>query len=78
MRRSRTGTASTDRKVGRLRIPGRGRKGNRLVVREGARWGPVLLDHNAADPDRHNGEAVLWIARRIGHRDAWSFLTRWM
>lgn len=47
---------------------GKGRYGNRLVVRQPEgndffKW-PVLLNHNSAETYRHNGEVVEWIEDR--------------
>lgn len=66
------GYCSTDRKVGRLRVEGRGRTGNRLVVyplhkgeRDAlGRFRPVL-DHNSADAYRSNDEVERWLANYI-------------
>ena len=58
-------SCNTDRLVGRLRKPGRGRKGNRLVVRwrhlppldpEG-----LVLNHNSAETYRRNAEVERWL-----------------
>jgi hypothetical protein len=51
------GFCDTDRKFkgSRLRWPGKGRWGNRLIVRRG---GIVVLDHNSAETYRYNAEAV--------------------
>lgn len=54
-----SGYYNTDRKAGRLRIPGKGRTGNRLIVREA---GVVVLDHNSAVPYRRNDEVEKWLA----------------
>ena len=50
------GYCNTDRKIPgtRLRHPGKGRYGNRLIVTD--QRGKVMLDHNAAETYRHNGE----------------------
>lgn len=57
----RAGHCNTDRKVGRQRHPGKGRKGTRLIVK----WkGIVVLDHNAAETYRCNQEVEDWIIRR--------------
>lgn len=63
------GYCNTDRKVGRLRIPGRGRNGNKLVVRKN---GEVVFDHNAAETYRKNSEVVNWIEGRIVGRMTYS------
>lgn len=54
------GYCSTDRKVGRLRVPGNGRYGSRLVVRNAD--GNVVLDHNSAIPYRRNDEVETWLS----------------
>lgn len=57
--------ASTDRKVGRLRIPGKGRRGTRIKVygwsTEPGKLGPLLLSHDNAETYRHTGEVRAWI-----------------
>ena len=53
------GYCNTDRKVGRLRAPGKGRRGNRLIVQDDA--GKVVLDHNSAETYRYNGEVEYWL-----------------
>lgn len=53
------GYCNTDRKIGRLRWPGKGRWGSRIIVRDKA--GRVLLDHNNAETYRHTGEVRRWI-----------------
>jgi hypothetical protein len=58
-------TVSTDRKMGRLRWPGKGRTGNRLVVRRVRGGGEVVLDHNAAETYRTNDEVEAWLARWV-------------
>ncbi len=60
------GYCSTDRhpKGVRWRIPGKGRRGNRLVVRD--RCGRIILDHNSADPYRTNAEAMEAVERQWG------------
>ncbi len=52
------GYCNTDRKAGRLRIPGKGRYGNRLIVRKA---GAVVLDHNSAETYRRNEEVEQWL-----------------
>jgi hypothetical protein len=54
-------TVSTDRKIGRLCWPGKGRTGNRLIVKH-VRTGKVLFDHNAAETYRSNDEVERWLA----------------
>lgn len=53
---------NTDRKIGRLRRPGKGRVGNRLVVKH---RGHVILDHNSAETYRHNTEVAEWILKKL-------------
>ena len=55
------GYCNTDRKIAgtRIRSPGKGREGNRLIVKDSN--GKVVLDHNAAETYRHNGEVAVWI-----------------
>lgn len=63
------GYCNTDRKIRgtRLRHPGKGRTGNRLIVR----WRhlsrfdreAVVLDHNAAEAYRTNQEVEDWLRR---------------
>jgi hypothetical protein len=55
------GHASTDRKIGRLRLPGKGRTGSRLIVRNTK--GEVLLDHNQAETYRRVSDVVEWMER---------------
>ncbi len=56
-----TGFCNTDRKIAgtRLRRPGKGRYGNRLIVKDKA--GKVLIDHNAAETYRSNYEVESWL-----------------
>lgn len=56
------GFCDTDRKAGRLRIPGKGRYGNRLIVRKA---GAVVLDHNSAETYRRNEEIEEWLDREL-------------
>lgn len=67
-------TANTDRKIGRLRWPGKGRKGTRLIVRDPSRpevtaggftFGMLLLDHNNAETYRRTEEVRKWIDNRM-------------
>lgn len=55
------GYCDTDRKIPgtRLRWPGKGRAGNRLVVTDES--GNVVLDHNAAETYRCNEEVEQWL-----------------
>jgi len=60
------GYFNTDRKIKgtRLRHPGKGRKGSRLIVRDES--GRVVIDHNAAETYRDNGEALTKVERACG------------
>lgn len=65
-------TTSTDRKAGRLRIPGRGRRGKRLTVYDRAldRSGygcreSVLLQHHSGETYRFNSDVCEWIVARL-------------
>jgi len=53
------GYCNTDRKIGRLRSPGKGRYGNQLIVKD--LQGNVVLDHNAAETYRYNEEVERWL-----------------
>jgi len=53
------GYCDTDRPSGNLRIPGKGRYGNRLIVTNKA--GVKVVDHNAAETYRNNGEVMQWL-----------------
>jgi hypothetical protein len=55
--------SSTDRKIpgSRIRIPGKGRHGNRLIVRV-ERTRRVLLDHDASETYRSNDEVERWLS----------------
>ena len=53
------GFSNTDRKIGRLRHAGKGRRGNRLIVKD--LTGRVVLDHNSAETYRSNSEVEAWI-----------------
>lgn len=59
------GYCNTDRKIGRLRWPGKGRHGNRLKVRRRSD-NKMVFDHNAAETYRCNDEVVQWIKRVEG------------
>jgi hypothetical protein len=54
-------------KIGRLRWPGKGRWGNRLVVKR-KRGGAVLLDHNGAETYRCNDEVEARLAKYLAER----------
>lgn len=58
------GYCDTDRKIGRLRHPGKGRYGNRLVVRN--KHDVVVIDHNAAETYRTNEEVLRKVERYWG------------
>lgn len=60
------GYCNTDRKIpgSRLIIPGKGRQGNKLVVRH-LDTDRVVFEHNAAGTYRHNGEVEVWVAEHI-------------
>jgi hypothetical protein len=57
------GYCNTDRKIAgtRLRHPGKGREGTRLIVYD--RKGKVVLDHNAAETYRCNADVVYWMEK---------------
>lgn len=57
------GYCNTDRHIKgtRLRIPGKGRWGTRLLVKN--KDGDILLDHNSAETYRSNQEVEEWINR---------------
>lgn len=54
------GYCNTDRKVGRLRWPGKGRTGNRIIVTD-RKDGRRVLDHNSAETYRTNSEVEQWL-----------------
>jgi hypothetical protein len=56
------GFCNTDRKIGRLRWPGKGRYGSRLIVHNAQ--GAVLLDHNNAETYRCTSEVRRWMDAR--------------
>lgn len=66
------GYCCTDRKIPgtRLRRPGKGRRGNKLVVYSRTKRSPsgldrlVVFSHNSAETYRRNSEVVDWIERR--------------
>ena len=60
------GHCNTDRKIAgtRLRRVGKGREGNRLIVRDPS--GEKVIDHNAAETYRTNSEAVDKAERLFG------------
>ncbi len=57
------GYCNTDRKIGRLRVPGKGRRGNRIIIKDS--FGNVLLDHNSAETYRYNEEVEEWLKKNI-------------
>jgi len=65
------GYCNTDRKVGRLRVPGKGREGNRLIVEFEGR---VVFDHNAAETYRHNQEVENWLESVQRGRKPWEWI----
>lgn len=60
------GYCNTDHKVGRQRWPGKGRRGNRLIV---SHDGVSVLDHNAAQTYRSNVEVENWLRRELDAMD---------
>jgi len=61
-----TGYCNTDRKIPgtRLRVEGKGRYGNRLIVTKDS-TGETVLDHNAAETYRCNEEVESWLQKQI-------------
>lgn len=57
------GYCNTDRKIGRLRVAGKGRRGSHLIVhvKDHPRW--IVLDHNSAETYRTNSEVEAWIEK---------------
>lgn len=68
--------SSTDRPLGRtrLRIAGKGRRGNRLIV---TRNGTKVVDHDSSQTYRENGEALEKVGRLVDHPEAWTFVSKW-
>ncbi len=60
------GYCSTDRDIPGTRLihRGKGRKGNRLIVRDPQ--GKVVWDHNSAETYRENGEVLRWVENQWG------------
>lgn len=58
------GHCNTDRKIGRLRWPGKGRTGNQLLVYRKVDKVKVL-DHNSAETYRSNAEVEYWLDRWV-------------
>ena len=67
------GYCNTDRQIGRLRHPGKGRRGTRLIVRVRTKnkhlsdW-PKILDHNGAQTYRCNAEVEAWLENLLADR----------
>jgi alpha-beta hydrolase superfamily lysophospholipase len=61
--RFETGYCNTDRHIAgtRLRHPGKGRWGTRLIV---SKDGTVVFDHNAAETYKRNEDVVWWMAQQ--------------
>jgi len=55
-------TENTDRKIGRLRWPGKGRRGTLLTVRD--EHYALLLRHCSAETYRCNAEVEAWLEAR--------------
>ena len=62
------GYCNTDRKMAgtRLRWPGKGRTGNRIIVKKD---GVVIFDHNGAETYRCNQEVMGWYMREMVHKE---------
>jgi len=64
-------TTNTDAKIGRLRWPGKERKGKLLEVRDpqlgrdGLCDRGLILRHESGDAYRHNGDVCQWIVKRL-------------
>ena len=58
------GFCNTDRKIPgtRLRHPGKGRRGNKLVVTKN---GVEVLTHNSAETYRNNHEVEMWLKKEF-------------
>jgi hypothetical protein len=54
---------NTDRKIGRLRSPGKGRYGLRLRVFNPQ--GHLVIDHNNAETYRSTSEVEEWLAQKV-------------
>jgi hypothetical protein len=73
---------STDRKIGRLRWPGKGRRGNELTVVHDE-TGVVLLCHNSAETYRRNIEVERWLDEFVNDRifdsfNGWQSVEEWI
>lgn len=68
--------SSTDQKISGTRLSrhGKGRSGNRLIVKRGT---DVVVDHDSSETYRENGEAIEKVARLVKHPDANEFSRRW-
>lgn len=60
------GYCNTDRRIPGTRLihPGKGRRGNRIIVRDAR--GKVVIDHNSAEPYRTNAEVLEKVERLWG------------
>ncbi len=63
------GYCNTDRKIGRLRSPGQGRYGNKIVIRN-RETNEIVKEHNAAETYRQNWEVEDWVRWNITDPDA--------
>jgi hypothetical protein len=52
------GYCNTDRKIGRLRSPGKGRYGNKITIYKN---GAEVFEHNSAETYRYNEEVEEWL-----------------
>lgn len=68
--------SSTDRKIGRLRWPGKGRRGVRLEVKRNDDHA-IVFTHDSSQTYRHNGEAVEKIAELAGDGQPHRYWWRW-
>lgn len=72
----RSSYCNTDRKVGRLRWPGKGRNGNEILVFKSDApcfdeyHNPPVFRHNAAETYRSNDEVERWLADYLKNRKA--------
>ena len=55
----RSSWSNTDRKIGRLRSPGKGREGNKLTVKDSSEH--KVFEHDSSETYRHNTEVAQWI-----------------
>jgi len=49
------GYCNTDRKIGKLRSPGKGRYGNQIIIRN-IKTNEIIIDHNSAETYRRNND----------------------